>query len=111
MKQNALVALIEEYGSEYLRTTGRNNKITYNAGWFTLPNGDKARASEVKKYLEVLKTRPTVTGRMENVNGVQTFVEAHQHVVKSLIPPHMDVIEDRDTPYGCSVADEAYWSN
>ncbi len=111
MKHNTLVDLIEEYGSEYLRTTGRSNKITYSGGWFTLPNGDKARAADIKKYLVTLKSRPTVTGRMESVNGVQTFVEAHQHVVTSYMVPHRQVIEDRDTPWNCSVASEAYWSN
>jgi len=59
MKQHELIALAENYGSEYLRTTGRKNKITYDAGWFTLPNGDKARPSEVKKFTGVMKVRPT----------------------------------------------------
>ena len=103
--------LLVEYIGEYHRTTGKHGSATYNRGWFTLPNGDKVRCAEFEKMIETLKSRPTVTGRNELVNGEMKFVEAHRHVVKSLMPPHLDVIEDRDTPYGCSVKDEAYWSN
>jgi len=105
--------LIKAYNEEYLRTTNLRRELTYKAagGWFTFPSGDKGRWETVEKALAVLKTRPTCCDRVEHVNGVATVIKASQHVVKSLMAPHMEVIEERDTPYGCSVASEAYWSN
>jgi hypothetical protein len=104
-----LMKLVEDYGSEYLRTTGKNCKITVNGAWLSV-NGDKGvRANVLSQMLETLKTRPTVTDRTENVNGVPTLVQAHQHIVKNLMTGK-DVIEDRDTPNCCSVARETYWS-
>ena len=38
-----------------------------------------------------------------------TLIKAHQHVVKNLMSGK-DVIEDKDTPFCCSVASETYWS-
>ena len=109
MKHNAMVELTDEYLSEYIRTTGKGGKITYEAGWFTMPNGDKARAKDIKKFIETLKERPTVTRRQEMVNGVLTWIEASQHVVTSLVGGKQ-VIEERDTPDCCSVASETYWT-
>ena len=106
--------LLKEYIHEYCRTTGKDGNfvVSYSSGWFRLCQSATAvRRAEFEKMIETLKSRPTVTGRNELVNGEMKFVEAHRHVVKSLMPPHLDVIEDRDTPYGCSVKDEAYWSN
>jgi hypothetical protein len=103
--------LINDYMYEYHRTTGNRRELTYNAGWYTFPSGEKGRRADVIKATEVLKARPRVFSRMEPVNGVMTKIEASQHVVKSFMPPHKDVIEERNTSYGCSVADESYWSN
>ena len=106
--------LLKEYIHEYCRTTGKDGNfvVSYSKGWFRLcQNATAVRRAEFEKMIEALKTRSTVTSRQELVNGVMTMIEAHQHVVKSMMPPHKDVIEARDTPYGCSVADEAYWSN
>jgi hypothetical protein len=106
--------LLKEYIHEYCRTTGKDGNfvVSYSSGWFRLCQSATAvRRAEFEKMIETLKSRPTVMRRQEMVNGVLTWIEAHQHVVKSLMPPHKDVIEDRDTPYGCSVKDEAYWSS
>lgn len=102
--------LLSEYITEFRRTTGKNASMSYNRGWFVMPNGDKKRKATVETMLATLKTRPTLSGRQELVNGVLTLVKASQHVVKSLMPPHKDVIEERDTPWNCSVASETYWS-
>jgi len=102
--------LIEAYKAEYIRANGKECTVVKVGGWFKV-NGDKGVGhTKFNQMLETLKSRPTVTRRQEMVNGVLTWIEAHQHVVKSLLSPHMDVIEDRDTPNCCSVASETYWS-
>lgn len=102
--------LIEAYKAEYLRTNGRTIEVTYHNGWFRVGNNTtKSRRAELISMTEVLRGRPTVTDRMESVNGVMTLVKASQHVVKNLLSGK-DVIEDRDTPLCCSVASETYWS-
>ena len=106
--------LLKEYIYEYCRTTGKDGNfvVAYSSGWFRLCQSATAvRRAEFEKMIETLKSRPTVMPRNEMVNGVLTRIEAHQHVVKSLMPPHKDVIEDRDTPNCCSVASETYWSS
>lgn len=109
---NDIADILGEYRAEYARTTGKPEPtVSYYRGWFTMPNGDRCRRAEFEKALAALESRPSVTDRQELVNGVMTLVKASQHVVKSLMSPHKDVIEERDTPYGCSVKDEAYWSN
>ena len=105
-------ALINQFNAEFIRTTGKkgHNHITYNSGWFTLPNGNKERAKSVQLRIDVMKLEPTAVGRFEMVNGVSAWIAADMHVVKSHVGGH-DVIEAKDTPYGCSVSDEAYWAN
>jgi len=100
--------IINKYKEEYERANGKGIIVTYYRGWYKV-NGDNYRRKEILSMIEVLKARPTVTRRQEMVNGVLTWVEAHQHVVKSLVGGQ-DVIEDRDTPNCCSVASETYWS-
>ena len=102
-------SLIEAYKAEYLRTNGREATVVKVGGWFKI-NGDKGIGlTKFLAALEALKSRPTVTDRMEMVNGVSTLVKAHQHVVKNLMSGK-DVIEARNTPCYCSVASETYWS-
>ncbi len=103
--------LIEMYRKEYTRTAGKEIFCCcYKAGWFRVGDNTRVRRADFEKMIATLLTRPTVTSRMESVNGVMTRIEAHQHVVQSLMAPHKDVIEDRDTPPCCSVACETYWS-
>lgn len=102
--------IINEYKEAYERANGKGVIITYFRGWFTI-NGDriKYRRKEIVSMTEVLKARPEVKDRMENVNGVLTLVRASQHVVQNLLSGR-DVIEERDTPNCCSVASETYHS-
>ncbi len=103
--------LIALYNVEYTRTTGKvHGDVGYKGGWFRV-SFERARRVKFEKWIATLKSRPTVTNRVESVNGVPTMIEAHQHVVTSYMVPHRQVIEDRDTPWNCSVASEAYWSN
>ncbi len=102
--------LLTEYKAEHLRTTGKDIEVRYKGGWFRL-HGVNYRRKDIEGMLATLKTRVTVYHRQEMVNGVLTMIEAHQHVVKSYIAPHKDVIEDRDIPWCCSVQSETYWSN
>src|SRR4051812_4225795 len=95
--EQAILKLKNDYKYEFHRTTGRVANVTYRAGWFTIPSGDKVRKAELEKMIETLKTRPTVQDRMEMVNGVSTLVKAHEHVVQNLMSGK-DVIEARDTP-------------
>ena len=60
--------------------------------------------------VSAMQQKPTAVGRFEMVNGVSTWIEADQHVVQSVVGGK-DVVESKDTPYGCSVSDEAYWAN
>jgi hypothetical protein len=107
---NDTTNIIAEYKTEFSRTTGKlQPTVTYGRGWFTLPNGDKARRGQFESALAQLKTRPTVADRYEMVNGVSTLVKASQHVVTHLLNRN-DVIEERDTPNCCSVASETYWT-
>lgn len=107
---NDIPDIIGEYKAEYSRTTGKPEPtVTYRAGWFTFPSGDKGRRADFDKALATLKTRPTLQDRMEMVNGVETLVKASQHVVVNLMS-QKQVIEERDTPNCCSVASETYWS-
>lgn len=110
--KKSISELLDEYKREYSRTTGKDSMgiVVYKNGWFRYPGG-QIRRTMFEKMIETLKSRPTVFSRMEPVNGVMTRVEAHQHVVKSFMSPHKDVIEDRDTPWACSVASETYWSS
>lgn len=100
--------VINKYKEEYERANGKPVIITYWRGWFKI-NTDNFRRKEILSMIEVLKSRPTVTRRQEMVNGVLTWIEPHQHVVKNLLT-QTDVIEDRDLPLCCSVASETYWS-
>lgn len=107
---NDISDIIGEYKAEYSRTTGKPEPtVTYRAGWFTFPSGDKGRRADFDKALATLKTRPTLQDRMETVNGVSTLVKASQHVVQNLLSGR-DVIEERDTPHYLSVASESYHS-
>ncbi len=104
--------LIVMYRNEYTRTTGRELFCcSYKAGWFRVGDNTRVRRADFEKMIATLLTRPTVQDRMESVNGVQTLIKANQHVVTSIMVPYRQVIEDRDTPWNCSVASEAYWSN
>ena len=100
--------LLTEYKTEYTRTTGKDSDIQYKSGWFRLSNTNYRR-KDIEGMLTILKTRETVYQRQEMVNGVLTWIQANQHVVKNLLSGK-DVIEDRDTPPCCSVACETYWS-
>jgi len=105
--------LLKEYIHEYCRTTGKDGNfvVSYSSGWFRLCQSATAvRRAEFEKMIETLKSRPTVMPRDEMVNGVLTRIEAHQHVVKSYLAPHNDIVEDRDTPHCCSPSSETYWS-
>jgi hypothetical protein len=105
-----ITELIQEYKAEYVRTTGKELFCcSYSHGWFRVGDTAKVRRAGLERMLAALKSRPTVTRRQELVNGVLTWVEAHQHVVKHLLNGS-DVIEDRDTPLCCSVSSETYWS-
>jgi hypothetical protein len=102
--------MIRTYRAEYIRTTGKELFCcSYSHGWFRVGDTTRVRLAGFLKMIETLKSRPTVTRHQELVNGVLTWVEAHQHVVQNLMT-HKDVIEDRDTPNCCSVASETYWS-
>lgn len=57
----------------------------------------------------VVTPQPAEAPTQQLVNGVLTDIPAGYRVVKSIMAPHKEVIESKDTPYGCSVADEAYW--
>lgn len=107
--QQTIRNLLIRYESEYHRTTGKYCFAKYHCGWFTIPSGAKVRCAEFETLLEILKSRKTVARRIESVNGVLTWIEARQHVVKNLLSG-TEVIENRDTPYCCSVASEAYHS-
>ncbi len=103
--------LLTEYKSEYIRTSGKELFCCcYKSGWFRVGDTTRCRRAEFEKMLETLKSRPTVTRRQEMVNGVLTWIEASQHVVKSYLAPHADIVEERDTPHCCSPSSETYWS-
>lgn len=107
------IALLNEYNAEFCRITGKKKgNADYGNGWFTVYayRTTKHRAAEMVEKIEELKKQPTAIGRFETVNGVSTWIEADQHVVQSVVGGK-DVIEAKDTPYGCSVSDEAYWAN
>jgi len=105
-----ITELIQEYRAEYVRTTGKELFCcSYSHGWFRVGDFTKVRRAGLERMLAALKSRPTVATHIENVNGVPTVIEAHQHVVKNLLTGK-DVVEDRDTPNCCSVASETYWS-
>lgn len=100
--------VIANYKAEYLRTSGKDITVTYHKGWFRISNNfTQNRRKEIIAFTEVLKARPTVTERIESVNGIPTLIKANQHVVKNILSG-IQVIEDRDTPLACSVASETY---
>jgi hypothetical protein len=112
MKYNN-ISLVTEYNAEFCRTTGKKQgNGEYANGWFTIHGyrKEKLRGTEMLVKIAELKKLPTAVARFEMVNGVSTWIEADQHVVQSVVGGK-DVIEAKDTPYGCSVSDEAYWSN
>jgi hypothetical protein len=102
-------SLIELYKAEYLRTNGKEAKVELVGGWFKVNGNKGVSRTKFSAMLSALLERPTVTDRIEKVNGVDTLVKAHEHVVQNLLSGK-DVIEARDTPCCCSVASETYWS-
>ena len=101
--------LIKEYEFQTQRVHGKKQPISYSNGWFTLGAFGGLRFSDIQHTVNELKKEPTVSDRIEYVNGIATVVKAHQHVVKHLLNGS-DVVEDRDTPLCCSVSSETYWS-
>jgi hypothetical protein len=110
MKHNS-AQICYNYSVQVHRTTGKPMKefVTYNRGWYETYRGKKFRAEGLIELTEELKHEDTAIGRWEVVNGVKTWIDADKHVVQSVVGGK-DVIESRDTPYGSSVSDEAYWS-
>jgi len=107
------IELLNEYNAEYIRTTGKKQgNAEYGNGWFTVYGyrKEKLRAKDMVSLIAGMKSLPTAVGRFEMVNGVSTWIETDQHVVQSVVGGK-DVVESKDTPYGCSVSDEAYWAN
>ena len=101
--------LIETFKEEYRRTKGKEPVVRYHAGWFII-NGQKGIGPHrLAGRIAEMKTYPTVSDRIEYVNGIATLIMAHQHVVQNLLSGK-DVVEARDTPPCCSVASETYWS-
>jgi len=109
---NKHIELINQFNAEFIRTTGKtgHHHITYNSGWYTLPNGKKERSAVVQRKIDEMKLEPMAVGRFELVNGVSAWIAADMHVVKSVVGGR-DVIEAKDTPHCCSVASESYWAN
>jgi hypothetical protein len=104
------IALIEIYKIEFLRANGKPATVEYAGGWFRINGNKGVGRKRFEEMVRVLQTRPTVADRQEMVNGVLTTVKAHQHVVKSIMAPNSDFIEDRDTPPCCSPSCETYWT-
>jgi len=103
--------LIAEYKSEFIRTNGKEIFCCcYTNGWFRVGNSDKVRRVKFEEMIATLQSRPTVSDRTEMVNGVPTVIKASQHVVRSYLAPHSDIVEERDTPHCCSPSNETYWS-
>lgn len=103
-------SLINSYKAEYLRTNGLPVQVEVVGKWFKVNGKKGVDASKFKAMLSELQEQPTVVDRIEKVNGVDTLIKAHQHVVQNLLSGK-DVVEARNTPSCCSVASETYWSS
>jgi len=110
MKHNPHL-LCNLYNTQITRTTGKPmaSFITYNHGWYTTYTNKKFRANQLIQSINQLMTLQTAIPNYQMVNNKKTWIPADKHVVKSLIN-NKDVIECKDTPHGCSVASETYWS-
>lgn len=106
MKQNIL-KLINDYKYEYRRTMGKDIDVTYHAGYFSIAGAKGVKAHVVQSQINEMMSDETATEHMENVNGVPTLIKAHEHVVTN-IQSQKQCVEDRDLPWSCSVASEAY---
>ena len=92
------------YSKTRNRYTAKGLDVENRAKEITAPT----RADIERKVDEYLAP---ITFSVVNVNGVPTRISSRQHVVQSLMSPHADVVEDKDTPWCCSVASETYWSS
>jgi len=108
---NNPVQICYNYNVQIHRTSGKHmgQFVTYNRGWYKTYTGKKFRAEGLIELTEKLMHEETAIARYEMVNGVKMWIDADKHVVQSVVGGK-DVIESKDTPYGCSVSDEAYWS-
>ena len=110
MKHNP-AQICYNYNVQIHRTSGKpmGQFVTYNHGWYKTNNNKTFRAEALIELTEQLKHQDTAIARWEMVNGTKTWIDSDKHVVQSIVGGK-DVIESKDTPYGCSVSDEAYWT-
>jgi hypothetical protein len=81
---------------------------------------DTAEMARVEKRIDGVWYAWDVTGNVwvripltysiVKVNGVETEISSEQKVVKSLMPPHLEIVIDKDTPISCDPSSETYWS-